>query len=821
MTDGMATVVVLSRYWPTALSVIRSLGAAGYTVDYVASSPEEGSSLVAASSRYVRLSMESVKRNVKRGDDAELLSNLLSYRSTEPKPVLFPTDDYTAAFADRHRSALEEIFIIPSADRRIFELMSKDVQAEYARKAGLNVPVSWTIPLEEGITIPEDMLYPCFCKPLESFSGYKGEMKKCSDRDELAEHLDFLRKRNPSRSILVQEFLEITGEIDLQGVCSGREVIIPGIIRKTRIAEYERGVTMAGYTAPLEELGDTAERIKTMLGSFGYRGIFDMELNLVGDKLYFGEVNLRSGGPNYAYFLNGVNLPAMAVRAVLGEEPCAETCELEYGKSFAYEKVIWKEFMKGCLTRAERDSLLTTADYLLIGSSDDERPIRLFEEEVQSEISNKRRRRIAGRIKGMLRPAYQLAKEVVRGYPQIKRANRRKPSSESSLPRALVVGRNYCSNLCMARSLGMAGYDVEILRIVSSKKNRTKLNSIIPEAYSRYVKAFHTCTRGQNGVNLLKTMQRIADPSCKMMVFPTEDVAAYIVDQYYDRLKEHYILPGVAGTEGELIRMMSKDVQKKLASEVGLKSIPGCRIRLRGGAFSIPEGMEYPCFIKPDVSRMTSKKRMRRCDSEKELERALGEIAASRDLDVIAEKFIDIRREISLLGISWGDKVACPGCFEVVEGGNGARRGVSIEGRLIDPDSLGPILGDVIRYMSAIDYRGLWDVDLIEDTDGQLYFIEVNMRFGASGYVLTRCGVNLPGMLADAFARGREPDRECRPSVFGRTFVNEKVIVEECADGNMSKAEAFRLIDEADVPFMKSDDDRRPYRIVKKLIDRL
>ena len=65
-------VVVLSRVYSTGLSVIRSLGAAGYTVDLVASAPREGRSAIAACSKYVRNAVEVVSKKVKDGEDTKM-----------------------------------------------------------------------------------------------------------------------------------------------------------------------------------------------------------------------------------------------------------------------------------------------------------------------------------------------------------------------------------------------------------------------------------------------------------------------------------------------------------------------------------------------------------------------------------------------------------------------------------------------------------------------------------------------------------------------------------------------------------------------------
>ena len=237
MSNNEQLIVVLSRVYSTGLSVIRSLGAAGYTVDLVASAPKEGRSAIAAKSKYVRNAVEVVSKKVKDGEDTELLNELLKYADKNgKKPVLFPTDDYTTSVMDMNRRKLEKHFIMPhivnGGNGSITRRMDKTVQGEMARKAGLLIPKEWIFDLEKEISIPEDMIYPCFCKPIESVTGYKKEMAKCDDEEALTQHLRKLQKKFSNRSILVQEFLNIDNEIDLSGVCLDQEIIIPAIIKK-------------------------------------------------------------------------------------------------------------------------------------------------------------------------------------------------------------------------------------------------------------------------------------------------------------------------------------------------------------------------------------------------------------------------------------------------------------------------------------------------------------------------------------------------------------------------------------------------------------
>ena len=822
-------VVVLSRVYSTGLSVIRSLGAAGYTVDLVASAPKEGRSAVAAKSKYVRNAVEVVSKKVKDGEDIELLKELLKYAGkNKEKPVLFPTDDYTTSIMDMNRDILEEHFIMPyivdGGQGAITRHMDKTVQGEMAKKAGLLTPQEWIFDLEEEIVIPDNMIYPCFCKPIESVTGYKKEMAMCEDKETLEIHLKKLQKKFSERSILVQEFLEIDNEIDLSGVCIDQEIIIPAIIKKTNVAQHEKGVTLAGKVVPFEEIGEIKENIIKMLKSFHYVGMFDMELNIVGDRIYFNEVNLRSGGPNYSYYMSGINLPELIVKELLGEKHFSDEEKVkEFGKSFIYEKVAWDDFIYGFITKKELNGLITNADIKLLYNDDDPEPAKLFVKEVKKKAVKRRIKIIIKNVKNSINafarkyvfPLLRPAKYVLLGYPQAKRKNKRNPNSEK--PRVLVSGRNYCSNLCMARSLGEAGYEVEVLRIFQTRPKKTNVMKIMkPDAYSQYVKAYHVCVSRRRSKRIVNRLIKLADLERKMLLIPADDLVANIVDDHLEELREYYYLPNVDNIPGEINRLMSKDVQKELAKAAGLPVVNSCLIRTVKGEFEIPESVTYPCFIKPNISKNSSKSKMKKCESEEELRATLTEYSMKKDVEMLVEDFVEIGKEYSLLGVSTKEGAVGPGFFVAEQGGHKERRGVAMIGRILPCSEYQPLIDNLIKFVASLNYEGLYDVDLIETADGTMYFVELNMRFGASGYAVTQSGVNLPGMFADYMLMNKPIDMNCEIEEAGKTFISEKVMIEEYMKSFITKSEMKQFMDNVDVHFVKNDKDVRPYKHFSK-----
>lgn len=825
-------VVVLSRNYATGLSVIRSLGAEGYTIDLVASAFKAGKSEIASCSKYIRNYVEVVSKKVKSGEDVDLLDELLKYSGTNPKPVLFPTDDYTASVMDMNRDILSDIFIMPEiiggTSGTMTEMMNKTVQGDLARQAGIPTPLEWIIPLnEEDIDIPNDVVYPCFVKPIESVTGYKKEMGVCNDADELYNHLRKLRRKFADRSILVQEYLQIDNEIDLSGVCFDDKVIIPAIIKKTNVAQYEKGVTLSGKLVPFEELGDLKDKIIDMMKSFHYFGMFDFELSICGDKIYFNEVNLRSGGPNYSYFKSGVNLPALFVKEALGI-PHSEDEERvdEYNKNFIYEKIAWEDYMHGFMTKKELNACIENSDIRLLLDENDPAPGELFTKTTKHQVRafkfKKVKKAVLKPVKAVLKffrrllfPILRAIKHFLLGYPQTKKKNRRNPNSE--YPRVLVSGRNYCSNLTMARSLGKAGYEVEILRIYQVKpKKRNLMKQLKPDAYSDYIKGYYECISRRRSRRIVNRLIKLADPDRKMLLIPADDLVAYIADHYYDVLSEYYLIPNVNETADKICELMSKEVQKNLAIKANLPVINSCVIKAYKGVFEIPESVTYPCFIKPNISKNSSKSRMRKCDSEEELVEALTEFSQKKRIEMLVEDFVDIKKEYSILGVSTRDGVIGPGFFVAEEGGQKEHRGVAVVGRTLPTSEHQELIDSILKFIESLEFNGLYDVDLIETTDGKMYFVELNMRFGASGYAFTECGVNLPGMFADYMLKGKKLDLDCKVEETGKTFVSEKVLIEEYTMNRLSKEKLDEYLKSVDIHFIMNDEDPRAYKHFKK-----
>ena len=369
----------------------------------------------------------------------------------------------------------------------------------------------------------------------------------------------------------------------------------------------------------------------------------------------------------------------------------------------------------------------------------------------------------------------------------------------------------------MARSFGKAGYEVEVLRIFQTKPRFANLMRFLkPDAHSKYVKAYHTCICDDQNSRIAQALLSLGGSGEKMLLVPACDLAASAADEYLDQLKSCYLLPSVSGKPGQINRLMNKQLQTQLAKEAGLPVINSCVIKTCNGAFEIPDSVKYPCFIKPNVSKDSDKSKIRKCDTEAELKSALTAFSRSKDIEMLVEDFVQIRQEYALLGLSTKDSTICPGFFALEQGGHEDRRGVTMVGRILPCGPQQKLIEEITRFVHGLHYEGLFDVDLIETVDGSWYFVELNLRYGASGYAVTQSGVNLPAMFADYMVFQKPIDLTCKVERPGKTFVSEKVLLDEYARGFLSLADVKKISAGADIHFIQDEEDPMPYRHFRK-----
>ena len=380
----------------------------------------------------------------------------------------------------------------------------------------------------------------------------------------------------------------------------------------------------------------------------------------------------------------------------------------------------------------------------------------------------------------------------------------------------IVAGSNYSSSLCMARSFGRAGYSVKIYRLFQGKPKLGGLMTYLrPESRSKYVDGYEQYIV-QDNKGFADVLIRDAQQGERLLFVPVDDLTTSLLDENYDRLKAHYIMPNISDTQGKINELMSKKKQMDLARECGLDIVNSCCITAENGVFDIPPTVTYPCFVKPNISRNSSKSYMRKCDNFEELRNTLTEFSTNQKIEMIVEDYLEIDSEFSLLGLCIRDKAVAPGLLVVEKGGTEDYRGVTLVGRVVDPSPYKDFIDGMLSFVKSLDFEGLFDIDVIKTKDGRMHFIELNLRYGASGYAVTQCGANLPAMLADYLLKGKPIDTDIAVKTTGKTFVSEIVMTNEYIKGTMGPGEVKKLMSSNDIYFIKDDEDVNPYRHYRK-----
>jgi len=84
--------------------------------------------------------------------------------------------------------------------------------------------------VEGKYSIPQDLQYPCFPKPLATIFGGKGGLKRCDNENELRAVISSLTKTRPTIDVMAEEYRIIQSEYAVLGFSDGKNVVIPGVL---------------------------------------------------------------------------------------------------------------------------------------------------------------------------------------------------------------------------------------------------------------------------------------------------------------------------------------------------------------------------------------------------------------------------------------------------------------------------------------------------------------------------------------------------------------------------------------------------------------
>ena len=176
------------------------------------------------------------------------------------------------------------------------------------------------------------------------------------------------------------------------------------------------------------------------------------------------------------------------------------------------------------------------------------------------------------------------------------------------------------------------------------------------------------------------------------------------------------------------------------------------------------------------------------------------------------EDFKAINKEFATLGFSDGDEVIIPGLLELLRIGHDSHFGVALQGRVFPVTGYEDTVERFKKLVKEIGFVGVFDIDFFE-SEGKLYFCELNLRFGGSGYAFTKLGVNLPVMMMKSFL-GESIDGMKKSITSESTYFNERMAVDDWYAGHISTEEFYKIRNESAIKFIENEKDTTPQRIL-------
>ena len=371
-------VVIIGYGFSVRLCLARILGELGYEVsliilERVKSKPIDCYSKYVKNYYYIQ------------GDDEDVLMKVLLERCRDDrqKVILIPINDFSASVLDKNLNQLEQHFVFQNIRHQqgaVVQWMNKEKQKHLARQIGMDVANSVNIEIANGsYSVPADISYPCFTKTREFIVGYKFTLHRCDTERELRAVLDDLAGRFDNLTLMIEDYKDIDKEYSVVGYSDGKNVVIPAVIEILTMAKgSNRGIALRGKIMPCTGFENLILSFQQIVREVGFAGMFDIDFYLCEGKMYFGELNLRIGGSGFAIIYQGVNLPEMHVRSLLGES--IEGMKKEITDTFTYsnERIAIENWFEGHLSNREYFSLVNSGDINAIRRKNDNYPELIF-----------------------------------------------------------------------------------------------------------------------------------------------------------------------------------------------------------------------------------------------------------------------------------------------------------------------------------------------------------------------------------------------------------------------------------------------------------
>ncbi len=174
---------------------------------------------------------------------------------------------------------------------------------------------------KEALEIGRSLGYPVLMRPSYVLGG-QNMIIAFSDSD-IIEYMKVILEQNPDNVILIDKYMNGT-EIEVDAICDGEDILIPGIMEHIERAGIHSGDSIAVYPAPnisdamREKIVDYTRRLSSALKT---KGLVNIQYIICGGQIYVIEVNPRSSRTiPYISKVTGVPMISLATSCMLGKK---------------------------------------------------------------------------------------------------------------------------------------------------------------------------------------------------------------------------------------------------------------------------------------------------------------------------------------------------------------------------------------------------------------------------------------------------------------------------------------------------------------------
>ena len=198
-------------------------------------------------------------------------------------------------------------------DRELFDAILE--------KCGIPRPAGHTVyTCEEAIRAANDLGYPVLVRPSYVLGG-QGMQIAIDDKD-ITEFIGIINRIAQEHPILVDKYL-VGKEIEVDAVCDGEDILIPGIMEHIERAGIHSGDSISVY--PAKSLSSEIKQVieeytRRLAKALHVKGLINIQFIVADGEVYVIEVNPRSSRTvPYISKVTGIPIVGLAARVIMGE----------------------------------------------------------------------------------------------------------------------------------------------------------------------------------------------------------------------------------------------------------------------------------------------------------------------------------------------------------------------------------------------------------------------------------------------------------------------------------------------------------------------